>query len=136
MLPELQGHWSIERRITGSSEASFSGYGLFTYQRPSVLNYREEGRLSLNGGLYECRRSYVFQQLSSQCLAIYFPDGCEFVRLDFGQDLKSSGTHVCGADIYQVGYHFVNRDTLETQILVTGPAKNYVIFSCFRRVIF
>ncbi len=133
MLLELEGYWNIERQITGSCEANFSGYGLFTYQGSNVLNYREEGSLSLNGSFYDCERSYVFRQLAPLCLAIYFPDGREFLRLDFGDDLRSCGTHVCGRDIYQASYHFLEAETLETRIAVVGPNKDYLISSLLQK---
>ena len=127
-LSQLEGRWTIERRITDrrdGRDATFSGTAVF---RPddAGLVYDETGQLEIaGGGVMTAERRYLWRETAPGQIAVLFADGRPFHTLDeSGRD-----THDCAPDIYRVRYEFGAWPAWSAHWSVTGPRKDYDSFS-------
>jgi hypothetical protein len=136
-LAFLRGSWHLDRVLddrrqgvsgTFSGEAQFAPAG-----DPAVLRYCERGQLTFGGHCGPAWRSLLYRGLPGGAADVRFADGREFYRLDLASG-RWRAKHVCaGRDDYVVTFLVVTADLLEERWRVTGPGKDYVSLTMFRR---
>ena len=136
-----KGDWLLERSIPGGT---VTGTARFASVGPTVLHYREEGRLTRDSG---CATS-VWQDYNY----VLEPDA---IRVEFaagrtaGETLhrltpvptrrfktwpaEARDVHQCGTDTYRGHYRFETRRKVSITISVEGPTKGYTIHSVLSR---
>lgn len=130
------GEWLVERVITPGG--SFEGKAVFERKADGVLDYKEEGRLTLdNGKVLKPTKSYQWR-LESGSIVIYFNDGVTkgelFHRLEFTNDASATAKHLCSPDTYNSEYGFADMPRSFTITHeVDGPNKRYVSVSAFTK---
>jgi len=65
-------------------------------------------------------------------LCKYFADGRLFYVLDI-QGNKAYGEHLCGLDLYQAEYSFIDEENFLLEYKTKGPNKDYKIFTMYKR---
>ncbi len=94
----------------------------------------EEGRLDLGGASFQATRVYLWRA-DGDGIAVLFEDGRAFHR--FTPQGAADSAHWCDPDDYRVSYDFsrwsVNRPIWTAEWRVTGPRKDYVMLSTYRR---
>ncbi|WP_424928254.1 DUF6314 family protein [Amaricoccus tamworthensis] len=133
-LSAFGGVWEIERTITNHLDGSlsrFSGTADFG-TGPDLGRYREEGRLELDGGtVLVATRSYRWTDATNR-IDIFFDHGGYFHG--FGHaEVTPLAEHLCGDDLYRVGYDFQAWPVWTATWRVEGPAKDYLMTSTYRR---
>ena len=138
-LPSLQdflGEWEIIKLIQdnkGQSSGNFSGLAQFKNQDDRTALYHEIGTLKLNSGQsLMAERRYRWLQESNGQVAVQFEGGRPFHLVDLNES-RPSGHHFCDPDSYQVEYDFSDWPNWKSIWRVTGPRKDYVMHSEFRR---
>ena len=130
----LIGTWRLTRSIEdrrGVQTGSLRGRAIFAPERIG-LHYREEGRLRLGAHAGVARQAHLYRFPCAHRAEVRFEDARPFHDLDL-----SAGTwevvHFCGADTYRGRFQVVGLDLLTVHWTATGPRKDYVIFSRYRR---
>lgn len=140
ILELLSGHWRIDRKIIGEG-ATLSGDADFAKAADGALAYSEKGVLVLaNGQELQAFRKYTYRA-DSAGLIVEFADGPDkgktFVELSFvattGNALEARDVHQCGADTYTAHYILDLPDRFQTDIVVSGPRKDYRTISTYSR---
>jgi hypothetical protein len=132
-LGDFEGVWRLERRIIDAlgPDAVFTGTAGFTRDTEGLILH-EAGRLELTGqGGFQAERRYHWRQAGAM-IAVLFADGRDFHRFDPGQGLTTAD-HWCDPDTYRVRYDFTNWPVWQAEWRVTGPRKDYVMHSVYRR---
>ncbi len=111
-----------------------SGFGVFLPLSPRILEYREEGVLTLNsGGTCNAFRRLFYCLESAHILIRFRPtshEGDILFRLPVAQTdaslwpLCAEDTHHCGQDTYHGIYRFETPIRISIAIAVRGPKKN------------
>jgi hypothetical protein len=132
---DFAGRWRLERAIEDrlSAEAGrFDGIAVLRAAGPGLLDYAEEGELRLGGApALAARRAYRWH-FGAEGVEVRFPDGRPFHR--FRPAGLAPGTdHLCGADLYRVTYDFGRWPDWSARWEVTGPRKDHVLLSAYRR---
>jgi hypothetical protein len=97
------------------------------------LTCSENGVLRFRGADYHSGRVSLWRFPEPGRIEVLYEDGRPFH--DFGLD-DPEATHLCGDDSYRVIYDFgpgADRDTWLSQWEVTGPAKDYLMTTRYRR---
>jgi hypothetical protein len=133
-LHDFQGNWLVSRRIDdrhSGRPGRFEGTASLI-PAGEGLRYREEGTLTLGyGPAFPATRDYRWLP-DGEGIEVRFADGRPFHR--FRAEGAASGTdHPCGADLYRVTYDFSAWPDWRAEWTVTGPAKDYVMTSLYRR---
>lgn len=131
-LMDFAGQWRLERQIKDAKgpDATFSGTASFTPD-DAGLKVQENGQLRLIGqGAFQARRSYLWRQ-SGSLIAVLFDDGRDFHMFDPGQGIAHAN-HWCDPDTYNVRYDFSGWPVWQAQWQVTGPRKNYSMYSVYQ----
>lgn len=127
----FRGLWRVARLIrdpAGAVSAAFAGSCRFEPDGEG-LSCRESGVLRLAGGRYRAARATLWRFPGAGRVAVLFEDGRPFH--EFGAD-RPEGVHLCGADRYFVTYRF-GADSWLSRWVVSGPAKDYVMTTRYRR---
>jgi hypothetical protein len=132
-LADLEGRWSLERRID-DRRAGLTGRleGTCTW-RPDAAGLVQEEAGTLHYGEappIRAERRYLWRA-EGDALAVYFEDGRAFHRLGPG---RVSDRHDCAPDTYDVAYVFESVSMFSTTWRVTGPRKDMVIHSLYTRL--
>lgn len=130
---EFEGRWVLDRRITdhlAGHEGQLTGEAMF--QRDGeALRYVERGQLHLPGQApLESTQTYLWRP-DGPGAAVFFSDGRPFHRVAFLPDWQTD--HDCPPDQYKVRYDFAGWPGWTSQWTVTGPRKDYVMVSHYRR---
>lgn len=148
VITALKGEWSFKRIIEG--HGSMQGMASvvtapaeeFFGREERLLHYREKGRLLLTGGEeFESEREYLFDR-SDNGFAVYFKETprrlfhtISLERQDGGL-LRGGSVHWCHDDVYKTLYEFLPDGQFVIQHDVTGPRKDYRIFTKYVRLQF
>lgn len=130
----LQGEWNLERRVSdhrAGQQGSLSGTAVFAAEGAG-LRYREEGRLSIGGYQGPALQSYRYAFLSLGRAEVAFSDGRFFHDLDLGAGTWRCA-HLCGDDRYDGTFSALGTDCWRAIWTVTGPRKDLVLDSRYRR---
>ena len=135
-LNDFSGEWELTKEIqdyTGQSSGKFSGAARFTNHDDHTALYHEGGTLELTTGQsMRAERRYRWLQESNGKVAVLFEDGRPFHLVDLNES-SPSGHHFCDPDTYQVEYDFSDWPNWKSTWRVTGPRKDYIMHSEFRR---
>lgn len=135
----LQGEWNLERRVQdrrAGQDGALTGAATFAAAGSELL-YREEGRLVIGehaNPVYEgpALQSYRYAFLEPARATVSFNDGRFFHDLDLSSGAWAC-THLCDADRYDGDFSALGRDALCVVWTVTGPRKDLVLDSRYRR---
>jgi len=138
----LAGTWSIDRSIEPGGH--FEGRATFLTDGPDRLFYEECGDLILaNGTRSEASRRYLYEWAGDR-IVVRFDDGPNrgniFLRLvlrpvsDAPWPIEAQDCHLCGDDVYDAVYRFLDPDRFEFTCRVRGPRKDYAIRTTFDRI--
>ena len=133
-LMNFEGSWQVGRRIENAEgpEARFEGVARFEPDGAGLV-YAEEGELQLEGQPpIRGERRYLWRQEEDGTIAVFFDDGRDFHRFDPGAEAPGDRHH-CAPDVYDVTYDFGGWPEWESRWRVTGPRKDYVMVSRYRR---
>lgn len=134
-LTDFTGLWRLERRITDRldtpkpSNGRFTGVARFTRDGDG-LRLTEEGRLELGAAQFKATRVYLWHA-DGDAIAVRFEDGRPFHR--FTPQGAPDSAHWCDPDDYRVTYDFARWPVWTSEWRVTGPRKDYVMRSEYRR---
>lgn len=130
-LGDFAGLWRIERRIADrlGPEGWLEGAARLTADGEG-LAYEESGRLSLGGAApFAATRRYLWRE-SGDGIELRFADGRFFHRFALA---RPEAEHPCGPDLYRVRYDFAAWPFWRAEWRVTGPRKDYVMTTDYRR---
>lgn len=133
-LADFAGEWTLLRRIRdrrSGTLARLSGRARFA-ARDAGLEYREHGTLNLGGGIFVANRTYLWRR-DGPLITVAFGDGRPFHHFD-PWDGAPCAAHDCAPDTYGVRYAFGRWPAWRTVWTVTGPGKDYVSVSAYRRL--
>tara|TARA_R110000868_G_scaffold408172_2_gene690632 strand:+ start:52514 stop:52987 length:474 start_codon:yes stop_codon:yes gene_type:complete len=146
IFQSLPGNWTLVRDLgpTGQFKGDVT-FNLAEPQKPEFLRYREEGMLErTDGQRFDGYREYDFVlREDPPAIEILFRDplsfGNRYVLLQFGKDaidgLCARDIHPCGADVYHHCMIWHDSNHFETKIKITGPKKDHLLHSIYRRKI-
>lgn len=136
IVSQLTGSWSLERRISGG--VIMGGTALFATGEADGLLYRETVRVKLpDGGELDGERRYIFKEAVGGFDVLFCETPLrlfhhvEPARLE--DRLRGGAIHYCGADTYESIYDFIDDGTFTVRHLVSGPKKDYLIETQYRR---
>jgi hypothetical protein len=130
----LPGRWRIARIIEDRRlglTGSFRGRGVFTPEG-MVLRYEEMGELRLGDHRGPAQQSYDFVFRDDGQAEVRFRDGRFFHDLDLSAG-HAEVVHLCGADTYRGQFEAVNDRSWRSYWRVSGPRKDQLIASQYRR---
>lgn len=140
----LSGDWHLVRDL--GDVGQFVGDVTFHAtdpDTPNILRYREEGFLTRpDGQTFDGYREYDFVlHENPAAIELLFRDplsfGNRYVMLKFGEDaddgLCARDIHPCGEDFYHHCMIWKGPDHFETKIKITGPKKDHLLHSIYRR---
>ncbi|MBO6578230.1 MULTISPECIES: DUF6314 family protein [Thalassospira] len=140
----LAGNWTIVRDLGEAGQ--FTGDVTFHAAdptQPNVLRYREEGFLTRpDGKRFDGYREYDFVlHEDPAAIELLFRDplsfGNRYVLLQFGEEgqegICARDIHPCGDDFYHHCMIWNGPDHFETKIKITGPKKDHLLHSIYRR---
>ncbi|AFC71000.1 hypothetical protein MC5_03280 [Rickettsia australis str. Cutlack] len=116
------------------------GYGEgMAYFLPENLNkliYKEELQIHYNDYDYQIHANKKYRYIvKNSNITKYFtaPENSLSHRLDFIDNSRAIGSHLCGSDEYSATYIFLNPDSFYLNYKIFGPQKNYninTVFNC------
>ncbi len=137
-LDFLVGTWSVERWIDDALSGevgTFRGTATFVNagdDDPRVL-FDEAGVVRFGQYSGRARRRLVYSPGRGSLIEVSFVDGHHFIELDLREG-SSTDHHQCASDGYDVTTTVLDRDRIEEQWRVRGPAKDYVAVTQMTRV--
>ncbi len=142
IIQNLPGKWFISRTING--ENIYSGHAFltpadFSIPKALVFFYTESGTLSLPQGSFENFRHYTYVFFPDLMhLEIYFDHQKKrlFQNIPLSQTehgLTGHAHYDCMPDVYDSNYAFTNNSGFCVKHVVTGPKKNMIIESVYKR---
>ena len=144
IFSSLAGNWTLERDL--GEVGRFVGdvsFHVAEPDKPNVLRYREEGFLTRpDGKRFDGYREYDFVlHEDPAAIELLFRDplsfGNRYVMLQFSEDahegLCARDIHPCGEDFYHHCMIWQDDDHFETKIKITGPKKDHLLHSIYRR---
>jgi len=140
----LAGNWTLVRDLGEAGQ--FTGDVTFHAadpDQPNVLRYREEGFLTRpDGKRFDGYREYDFVlHKDLGAIELLFRDplsfGNRYVLLQFEEEgeegVCARDIHPCGEDFYHHCMIWNGLDHFETKIKITGPKKDHLLHSIYRR---
>jgi hypothetical protein len=130
-LADFQGAWRLDRviRQADGAEAVFSGRARFT-PVAAGLAYEEAGQLIIAGQMpMQASRSYLWRTAGRR-IAVDYADGKAFHDFD---PVLPAAEHFCDPDTYLVRYDFAGWPAWRATWWVTGPRKDYLLISNYKR---
>ncbi|GGE34418.1 hypothetical protein GCM10007276_09750 [Agaricicola taiwanensis] len=136
LVLSLAGRWQLEREISGN--ISMEGGAVFSPHGDGALLYHEEVRLHLaDGQELDGSRRYFFRQAGNGFDVLFderVPRLFHHVELSAaGAELRGGAIHYCGADVYESIYDFKPGGSFRVRHMVSGPRKDYLIDTRYRR---
>ncbi len=133
-LADFEGAWRLTRRIEdrlAGHTGHLEGLAQFTRDADGLL-HRETGTLRLPGQPeMQAERRYLWRGAGT-LVEILFDDGRLFHVFDPANP-RPRAEHWCDADSYAVRYDFTAWPDWSSEWQVTGPRKDYTMFSAYRR---
>lgn len=134
-LTAFEGPWQLSRQIEDRKAGHvITGQGscVFAADGPERMIYDEEIVLNVPGQApLSGTRRYFWEQHGRE-IAVLFSDGRGFHRLTPGRS-GSEDVHICDPDLYRGRYDFANWPQWTAIWRVTGPRKDYVMTTKYRR---
>ena len=137
-LQSFTGKWTILREIRDERENSkgrMEGFAKFSAhpEEPNALIMEETGILQMVGApALTANRKYIWRDAEGgPVIDVRFEDGRPFHKIDLNKTMPFD-THICSPDLYEVSYDFRRWPSWIAQWRVTGPRKNYRLWSRFR----
>ncbi len=132
-LGDLAGTWTLSREIEDWRDGHSGRLEGEATWRPVAggLVQEERGRLRYGEGPEMTAHRRYLWRAQGDGIAVLFEDGRPFHRLGPGQ---FSATHVCPPDRYVVRYAFDGASAFTTLWRVTGPRKDLLIRSSYRKL--
>jgi hypothetical protein len=140
IFDRLQGEWTFLRDVPG--KASMTGRARIAPTGEGRARYDETARVLLaDGNILTGSQSYRYRRLPAPAngFDVLFAESGElFERLDFRSTpdggLRADAEHHCPPDRYVSSFTLDPEDRLSVEHTVTGPNKNYVVRTAYRRV--
>ena len=140
ILERLQGEWTFVREVPG--KATMTGRARIDSTGKGRARYNETARVRLaDGSTLTGSQSYVYRRLPAPANGfdvLFAETGELFERLDFRSapdgSLRADAAHDCPPDRYVSIFTLDAEDRLAVEHTVTGPQKNYVVRTVYRRV--
>lgn len=132
----LEGGWHLERRIDdrrAGDRGRFDGGAVFHAEEGSLL-YREDGRLVIGDHGGPAMQFYAYTFPDKGRAEVCFRDGRPFHDLDLTTG-RWTTTHLCDPDRYEGEFTVLDADTWRVAWQVTGPRKDLVLDSTYRRAL-
>lgn len=135
----LAGRWRLARDIPGIG--AMQGSAAFKGQADGSLAYLEEGVMVWAGIENEVHRRFTYA-IEGDRVIIRFADGADagkpyaglaFEARDDGS-YRAQDVYLCGQDRYRTRFTLSAPDRFETDILVSGPRKDYRLLSVYERM--
>lgn len=129
----LEGRWKFKRAIPEHGTVE----GLATFEKlnddsTNVLRYKEDGTFqTLEKKVFNVSREYEYR-LNDEKISVYLENRL-LHDLEFKTPVTAVGTHLCGGDVYDATYDFVDSQNFELVYRVIGSNKNYSIHTTFTR---
>ncbi|MFI5801286.1 DUF6314 family protein [Streptomyces sp. NPDC051561] len=136
----LAGRWSVERVVLDraiGAEGRFVGTADFRAtggQRGGVLSHEEEGHLEWEGRTFPSSRTLRLLPRGDGTAEVEFADGRPFHDLDLRGGSWHT-VHPCAADRYEGAFTVCSADEWHLEWRVTGPAKDQLLRSVYRRLL-
>ncbi len=127
----LSGSWDVERTIN-DGQGRFTGCAAFAPDGDGGVDWRESGRLALDGHEGQVYRNLRVSPAPDGTWEVRFDDGRPFHALDLRCD-RCEAEHVCGPDVYRGTYEVLDGDRMTVCWRVTGPGREDLIASEYRR---
>ncbi|MGA7886229.1 MAG: DUF6314 family protein [Acidobacteriaceae bacterium] len=139
ILDRLQGEWKFVREVPG--KATMTGRARIEPTSADRARYDETARVRLaDGTSLTGSQSYRYKRLAPPAngFEVLFAETGElFERLDFRSEpdgsQRADAEHLCGPDRYVSQFVLDAEDRLLVEHTVTGPNKNYVVRTVYRR---
>ena len=134
-LSTFAGAWTLERSVEDTRAGRSGRLAGKARLTPAAdgLAYLEEGTLAFpDAQPIRASRRYLWREVAAGGIDVLFEDGRFFHRFD-PADPAPGALHDCGADCYRVRYDFSRWPEWRSEWRVSGPAKDYVLCSRFRR---
>jgi len=147
VLDGLAGRWSLERVVMGKDtnqgsmpQGSMRGFATFRRLDSGLVAYREEGRLKLpSGETFDAFRNYLYDRVPLG-FAVFFAETPPRLFHEIRLQSTTIGTligeaaHLCGRDNYATRYVFQPDGSFVVHHDVSGPRKDYVMATEYRRI--
>ena len=139
IFDRLQGEWTFVREVPG--KATMTGRARIASTGEGWASYDESARVRLtDGSTLSGSQSYRYRRLPAPAngFDVLFADTGElFERLDFRSasdgSLQADAEHLCPPDRYLSRFTLDREDRLAVEHTVTGPKKDYVVRTSYRR---
>ncbi|MGC2638441.1 MAG: DUF6314 family protein [Acidobacteriaceae bacterium] len=140
VLHRLEGEWTFVREVPG--KATMTGRAHIVSTGAGRARYHETARVRLSdGSTLTGSQSYVYRRLPPPAKGfdvLFAETGKLFERLNFRPmpdgSLRAEADHDCSPDRYVSQFTLDAADRLAVEHTVTGPNKNYVVRTSYRRV--
>lgn len=129
---KLPGKYHIKRTIDNHGYGE--GISYFLQINTNELLYKEELNFHYHGCDNEILAVKEYKYiLENNGITKYFTDekSSLFYQLDFVDNTKAIGSHLCGRDKYNATYIFLDSDSFSLTYEVLGPKKNFNINTVF-----
>ena len=132
----LQGDWALHRVIKPGGV--MQGRAVFNKAGENTYDYQERGQLIVDGNTpaLESTRQYTYRLIDGD-IQVYYADGPDkgdlFHALSFSGEDKANAEHLCVNDLYVSEYDFRLPHNFQITHRVTGPKKDYVSVTDFKR---
>ncbi len=129
-LWDLEGHWTLQRRITHSDGRVDTLNGTAVFQRSDDrLLQIETGMLQVEDQKLEASQRYIWAVCDTD-LQVFFADSRPFHSVALGV-ASPKADHFCAPDTYDVQYDFSNWPNWLSTWNVHGPRKSYAMTSTY-----
>ena len=123
----LEGRWHLVRWVQPAGDAPaghFHGGATFSAREPTVLDYFEQGELTIGGRVLEARRQLVYRLLTPSSAEVRFANGAYFHALNLSSG-SARASHRCASDFYFGRFLVVSKDVLVVCWRVIGREKSF-----------
>ena len=140
IFDRLQGDWTFVREVPG--QATITGRARIAPTGEGWARYDESARVRLTDGkTLAASQSYRYRRLPAPANGfdvLFAATGELFERLDFRSSadgsLSANAEHDCAPDRYVSKFTLDSGDRLAVEHTVSGPNKNYVVRTAYRKV--
>jgi hypothetical protein len=135
----LNGVWAVRRTINAGAPAAapsgrFTGTAWFSAGAVPRTTWRETGTLTLGAYTGPAQRTLLLiPAAASGAWRVSFEDERPFHELDLRAG-RWQAEHLCGPDVYRGLYELCDEDHLTVNWHVTGPGRDDVIATDYRRL--
>lgn len=127
----LAGEWDVDRDID-RGRGAFTGTATFgeTPESDGSVRWHESGTMRLDAFTGATTRTLFLHP--GEPWEVRFDDGLPFHPLDLSTG-RAEVEHLCGPDVYRGEFELVGDDEFLVRWVVTGPGRDDVIVSRYRR---